>query len=427
MNNTNMHKRLNIAIIGSGVAGITAAYILQQKHDVTLFEKNQYVGGHTNTIVIDKGPDAGTAIDTGFIVLNDRTYPNLHTLLERLNVKVRNSDMSFGLYCQQKGLQYAGTNLAGIFSDYSNIFSVSYWCMLRDVVRFNTRGKEDLQNGLTEGKTLGEYLEQLHFSEEFINDYLVPMGSAIWSTPSDKMFDFPATTFLRFFDNHGLLSLNDRPQWQTVAGGGYQYVKSFLNTFKGHVELNSHIKSVWRDENGVMLHFEDGRTRAFDYVVFAVHADQVLPLLENPTNEERALLGCWRYTKNHTILHTDISVMPPNRRAWASWNYTREAVETQQNPLSITYHMNRLQGLRTTQNYFVTLNRQQAIDPQHIIREFEYMHPSYSMETLQTQPQLQKLQGINNTFYCGSYFGYGFHEDAVKSGVKAAEAFGLQL
>lgn len=427
LSETNDMTSKRIAIVGAGVAGITAAHILQRQHDVTLIEKNHYVGGHTNTVVIDEGPDSGTPVDTGFIVLNDRTYPTLHKLLRQLNVHVRDSDMSFGFYCEKSGLQYSGRGVNGLFANRLNLFRLGHWQMIRDVMRFNKVALQDLENGENSNCTLGEYVRNYSLCDSFRDHYLLPMGASIWSTPAEEMLEFPARTFLHFFRNHGLLTLQDRPQWQTVLGGSHMYVKAFLNEFNGTVLTDAAIRSIKRHSESIRIEFENQEPQEFDLLVLAVHADQVLPLLHDPTEEERRLYSTWEYNRNHTILHTDASVMPPNKRAWASWNYTRENLGEGKQALSMSYHMNRLQGLNTQKQYFVTLNRQQSINPEHIIREFHYTHPLFTEDAVNTQEKLRQIQGKQNTFYCGSYFGYGFHEDAVKSGVAVANALGMDL
>lgn len=419
-------QKLKIAVVGAGVAGITAAHILQRRHSVTLFEKNNYIGGHTNTVVIEKGPDAGTAVDTGFIVLNDKTYPTFHRLLSQLSVSVRKSDMSFGFHCEKSGLQYSGRNLRSLFAQKKNIVNLSFLRMLYDIKRFGRIARMNLQNGMVESRSLGQYAQDGGFSKSFLHNYLIPMGAAIWSTPAREMFNFPAQTFLHFFHNHGLLSL-DIPQWQTVDGGSHAYVKAFLKQFQGKTILNRPVQGVVRDEDAIRITMQDGDVLGFDRVVLACHADESLQLLNDPTPNEKKLLGVWKYTKNNIVLHADSSVMPANSRAWASWNYTREWTEDGSEPLSLTYHMNRLQGLETAENYFVTLNRQKPIGPKSVIMQIVYTHPQYDFQSLALQKELPKLNGCNNTFFCGSYFGYGFHEDAVKSGVEVGRYFGMEL
>lgn len=417
---------LNVAVIGTGVSGLVAAHILNRKHNVTLFEKNNYVGGHTHTIVLEKGPDAGTPVDTGFIVMNHRNYPVLTRLFEQLGVELRDSDMSFGYHDERSGLQYCGTDLNTMFAQRLNLLRPSFYGMIRQILRFYGNAVSDLESGRLEGLTLWEYLQKGGYGEVFVDHHIVPMGSAIWSTPCDKMLEFPAASFVQFFRNHGLLSVKDRPQWRTVAGGSHSYVKKIVAGLRNAVRLSAGVRSVRRGSGRVFVAWAGGE-EPFDAVVIAAHADEALAMLSDPSPDERRLLGPWRYTRNRTVLHTDACVMPPNRRAWASWNSTREeGVEVSQ-PLSLTYDMNRLQGLATKDRCFVTLNRAGAIAPDSVIADLTYTHPTYTFDSMKTQRELASLSGARNTYFCGSYFGYGFHEDGVRSGVEVAKAFGLDL
>ena len=405
---------------------MSAAFWLSRKHDVTLFEKNKYVGGHTNTIVIENGPDAGTAVDTGFIVCNDRCYPTFHKFLKELEVPVRFSDMSFGYHCEETGLQYSGRRgMRGLFAQKRNAVRPWYWRMLSEVVRFGRETKTALEAGELEDVSLGDYLKDSGYGAPFRRHYLLPMGSAIWSTPSGQMLSFPAQTLARFFDNHGLLDLRDRPQWQTVVGGSHSYIKAFLKRFSGDVVTGKPAVGVKRDLQGVSVRFEDGESRRFDNVVIAAHADQAHAMLEDPSEDETRLLGPWRYERNRTILHTDVSVLPPIRGAWASWNYFR-ASGSDEERATMTYDMNNLQGLQTKERYCVTLNPEREIDPARIIREINYMHPLFTAEAVRTQNELPSLQGKRRTYFVGSYHGYGFHEDAVRSAATVAGLFGVQ-
>jgi uncharacterized protein len=416
-------KERSIAIVGSGIAGLTAAHLLHKSHRVILFEKSNRLGGHTNTITLDKGPDAGTAIDTGFIVMNHRNYPLFTKLLENLEVPLRNSNMSFSYYDRTTNLQYSGSGFGGLFAQRSNLFSRSFHHMLRDVFRFFKVAREDLNSGYAAHETLREYLEHRGFGHEFIEHHLIPMGSAIWSTPSTEMMEFPADSFLRFFNNHGLLTVNDRPQWRTVAGGSNAYIQKMLADWNNAVEirLNADISGITRQNGAVQLHHKASNAETFDHVILATHADQVLQLLSDPTDDEKALFSKWSYTRSLTHLHTDESVMPPLKKIWSSWNFQRiHGPQT-----CLTYHMNRLQGLDTTHPYFVSLNL--PIIPENILYEIEYEHPMYTHEAMETQPRLQALNGVHNTWFTGSYFGNGFHEDAVRSSVHIAEAFGETL
>lgn len=415
---SNAQTPLQIAIIGAGAAGISTAWWLSKNHAVTLYEKAPKIGGHTNTHVIPDGPDAGIGIDTGFIVCNDKTYPNFHRFLASLNVPWRWSDMSFGFHDEVTGLQYAGTDLNGLFAQRRNIVSPGFWSFLLEIRRFCNEAAAELAMPTTH-ETLGEFLSRRRFSQDLINNYVVPMGSAIWSTAPSKMLGFPAITFFRFFKNHGLLSIKDRPRWQTVAGGSHSYLAAFKQQFAGTVHTDAQIETVRRASatlGGITIRHAGGAEQRFDRVVIAIHADEVLALLENPSEEEQKLYSVWEYEKNHVVLHTDESVLPTRRAAWASWNYTRERVADERGALSMTYWMNLLQGLPCKAQYSVTLNRKQPIAEKAIIAEYRYTHPLYTTSSIASQERLPTLQGKQNTWFAGSYFGNGFHEDAVKSG-----------
>lgn len=415
----------HIAVIGAGVAGITAAHLLQRVARVTLYEKNARLGGHTNTVVIEHGPDTGTPVDTGFIVLNDKTYPLLHQLLKQLTCPVRWSDMSFG-YCSEKtGFFYAGTDLSGLFAQRRNLVRPSYYRFLNEIIQFGRRARRDLDAGTVGNQSLGDYVRGL--SPDTVSCYIIPMAAAIWSATQRDILDFPAQTLLSFWRNHGLLSLTNRPRWQTVVGGSHAYVKSFARSFCGRIRLRADLATIRRHPDHVALVHRDGETETYDGVVLATHADEALALLENPTPDERRLLGAWRYQENRTLLHTDLSFMPSRRQAWASWNYLEHAGTNPDSPVPVTYHMNRLQGLRTVEEYFVTLNPDREPVRGSLIRDILYHHPVFSEAAVATQRELPSLQGQLRTWYCGSYFGYGFHEDAVRSAVQMAELHGADL
>ncbi|SER89466.1 NAD(P)/FAD-dependent oxidoreductase [Salisediminibacterium halotolerans] len=418
-----------IAVIGAGVSGIVASHILQRKYEVHLFEKNDYLGGHTNTIVIPDGPDQGTPVDTGFIVLNDRTYPLFNQFLNQLNVSTRKSEMSFSYFDKRDGFQYKGTNLNSLFAQRKNLLSPSFYKMLSGIKKFSKQALFDLEHDRFQGETLGEYIEKIGINEQGKNRFLIPMGGAIWSSSNRDILDYPAQSFVRFFKNHGLLSFKDIPQWQTVIGGSHAYVHAFRQQFNGQIHLQAEIENVRRNEEHVILRMADGSEQLFDDVILAAHADQSLNLLADATAEEKKWLGTWSYSENHTILHTDTSVLPSLRRAWASWNYVRDhqASAPDAKPVSVSYYMNLLQGLKTAHDYCVTLNGAEAISPEKVIKEIRYRHPVYTAEAIRSQEELPKLNGKNNTYFCGSYFGYGFHEDGVRSGVEVARKMGLDL
>uniref|UniRef100_A0A832MJV6 FAD-dependent oxidoreductase n=1 Tax=Eiseniibacteriota bacterium TaxID=2212470 RepID=A0A832MJV6_UNCEI len=418
--------RERIAVIGAGVAGLTAAWLLGRRHDVVLFEREGRLGGHTHTVVVEHGPDAGLAVDTGFIVLNRRNYPTFVRILDALGVALQPSDMSFGYHCERSGFQYAGTGLAGLFARRRNLASARFGAMLLDIARFNARARRDLAAGAAAGRTLAEYVGALGLSEGFSEWYLFAMGSAIWSAPRAHIGAFPAEAFLRFFENHGLLGFTGQPRWLTVTGGSHTYVRAMLAGFSGEVRTGARIAGVRRPGTHVEVASERGVER-FDRVVLAAHADESLALLEDPDPEERRLLGAWRYSVNEAVLHTDERALPPRRAAWASWNLRRAAAAGDDRPVSVTYWMNRLQRLATPRTYCVTLNGTTLPRPERIVRAMTYTHPVYTFESLATQARLPALGAARRTHYCGSYFGWGFHEDAARSGAAVAAALGCPL
>lgn len=421
-----MEKPLNIAVVGSGIAGTMATYCLDKKHNITLIEKNDYVGGHTNTINVVEGPDKVVPVDTGFIVLNDTNYPVFQKFLKNLGVEIRYSDMSFAYWSKKKNLYYSSISFNTIFSQRRNFFRPSFWRMLIHIPAFFRKARKDLHSNQLENLTLGEYIKKEKFPEPFLRWYLYPMGAAIWSTPFEQMMEFPAASYIRFYEQHGVLDLREKIRWQTVVGGSQTYIKAFLKGFKGKLLLNAKIEGITRHPNGVEIEI-NGKKENFDKVILATHADQALALLKDPRDYEKELLGCWKYEKNLTVLHTDRSIMPKHRRAWASWNYYQEDEDRPKEKISLTYHMNRLQGLKTEKDYFVTLNSTSGVHKDHIIKEIDYEHPIFNRTSFENQVKLKKLNGENNTFYCGSYLGYGFHEDGARSGLAVAEALGCSL
>ena len=417
----------NVTVIGGGVSGIVSAYILSRKYRVSIFEKNDYLGGHTNTRIISEGEDAGIPVDTGFIVFNYKTYPLFTKFLEQLSVEVIDAPMSFSYYNKSKRFQYSSVIPKGIFADKKNIFRLFFWKMLREITVFNKQAQKDLHDGTLAEVTIGEYLYRHKFSHAFRDYYLLPMAAAIWSSPKEAITDFPCESFLRFYENHGLLSVFDQPQWKTVKGGSQCYVRAFQDSFKGEVYLNEQIRSVKRTEGSVVLTTGAGKQHEYDAVVIAAHADQAFAMLEDPSDAEKQLLGPWEYSENDTVLHSDSSLMPPSRNAWASWNYY-DVSEQSGSKAVLTYYMNILQDLKAASDYLVSLNSTECIDKNNIIYQTMYEHPVYNKEALRTQHQLPLMLPERRTFFCGSYCGYGFHEDAVRSAVMVAEeAFGLRL
>jgi predicted NAD/FAD-binding protein len=409
-----------IAIIGGGVAGIGAAYRLQDRFDVTLFEKNSYLGGHTHTFYLPDGPDQGTPIDTGFIVHNNWNYPTLLSFFKELNIQTQDSDMSLSVYSKKDDLYYSSDIPGGLFAQRKNLLSPRFYRMLSDIFRFFKEAKKELEASEEAiDLTLGDFLKSGRYSRDFIDHHLVPMAAAIWSSPLMDIFDFPLMAFLRFYRNHGLLNIVNKPQWKTVVRGSNEYIKIFKELFKGRICLNSPVKAVLREEDQVKVRSET-EERSFDKVVVAAHADEAFQMLGDPSDEEKRLLGAWKYSLNDVVLHTDPAVMPPSRRAWASWNVSVAGRETHGRPVAVTYYMNRLQRLNTEKEYFVSLNQTGEIAPETVITDIKCYHPVYTFETMKTQKDLPGLNGKRNTYFCGSYFRYGFHEDAIRSGYEAA-------
>jgi predicted NAD/FAD-binding protein len=406
-----------LAVVGGGVAGIVAAYLLQSKYEVDVFESGTRLGGHTNTFEVPDGPDAGTAVDTGFIVFNGDTYPLFQKFLGQLGVAWQRSDMSFGYYCERSGWAYGGHDLNTFFARRHLLFNPDFLRFACDIARFNAHCLRQLARGRISG-SLGDFLRG--YSASFVRHYVMPLGAAIWSAPLHDILSFPAETYVRFFANHGLLRVTRRPDWFTVRGGSYRYIEAFLRSFSGRIYLNSPVEKVWRRDSGVELRVA-GESRSYDALVIASHADQALKLLGDPSALEQRALGSWRYLNNRTVLHRDVQVLPPHRRVWASWNY-RRSLERLDRP-TLTYDMNRLQNLKTEHHYLVTLNPVQPIACDQILGEWQYRHPQYDERALESQSLLPQLNQSRMAF-CGSYHRYGFHEDAILSAVAAAESLG---
>lgn len=419
-------KRKQIAIIGSGISGLSCAWLLARQHQVTLYEKDDRFGGHSNTVdVTEKTHQEPQAlgVDTGFIVFNDRNYPNLVQLFDHLQVPTVDTDMSFSVSLNQGRLEYAGSNLNSLFAQRGNLVNPRFWSMIRDLLRFY-REAEQLESSLDDQTTLGELLDSGGYREPFRNDHLLPMGAAIWSTPADKMMNYPARTFLRFCRNHGLVQLNDRPQWRTVSGGSRTYVEKLLADIGPGAHSNRAARQVRRRAGKVEVTDWHGETRHYDDVVLACHADQSLRLLVDPDPGEQELLSKFKFERNRTLLHSDPRLMPRRRNAWASWNYLGELDEQGAQKLCVTYWMNHLQHLSTDQPMLVTLNP--VVEPAAgtVHASFLYDHPLFTPEALSAQSRLWSLQGRRQTWFCGAWFGYGFHEDGLQSGLAVAEQLG---
>ena len=410
-----IRKGLNIAVIGSGISGLSAAWLLSRQHSVTLFEKDDRFGGHSNTV--ETRPE--TPVDTGFIVFNKKTYPNLTALFEYLEVPVTETDMSFGVSLNDGDIEYSGTDISGLFAQRGNALKPGFWQMILEILRFY-RASGEWQKTLNPSVTLRELLEKHKFSKKFIAHHLVPMGSAIWSTPADKMLDYPALAFLNFCQNHGLLQLSDRPQWLTVKGGSREYVKKMVAAIGDKTFTHRCVRSVKRYDDKIVVRDIQGDISEFDHVVMACHADTSLQLLSDPDELEQHILGSFTFQRNRAVLHSDIRLMPKNSRAWASWNYLGSA--NNQGP-TVTYWMNRLQHIEG-EPLLVTLNPAIEPDTHKIHGCYLYDHPVFDHRAMEAQQQLWQLQGRNKTWFCGAWFGYGFHEDGLQSGLAVAEAVG---
>ena len=408
-------KTLDVAVIGSGVSGLSAAWLLSKRHRVTLFESDNRLGGHSHTV-----DAAGLAVDTGFIVFNESTYPNLTALFEHIGVATKRSDMSFAVSLDDGRLEYSGTGLSGLFAQGRNAVSPRFWLMLRDLVRFY---REAPRNVAALGMmTLDEYLDAAGYGDGFRNDHLYPMAAAIWSTPAAKIGAYPAASFIRFCETHGLLKLTGRPTWRTVAGGSRSYVRVLAGAVS-EVVTGYPIRTILRTASDAEIIGLDGRRRRFDKIVVATHADQALSMLADPSSEERRLLSAFDYLVNDTVLHSDARLMPQRRRVWSSWNYmTRN--DRNGRRLAVTYWMNRLQGIDSERPLFVTLNPHREIAPEAVLRRMRYSHPRFDARAMQAQKELWSIQGIRNTWFCGAYFGAGFHEDGLQAGLAVAEALG---
>ncbi|WP_320202920.1 NAD(P)/FAD-dependent oxidoreductase [Agrobacterium rosae] len=420
----NKPARRRIAVIGSGISGLSAAWLLDKSADVTLFEAEGRLGGHANTVSVDQPGKAAIAVDTGFIVYNERNYPNLVALLDHLGVETSASDMSFAASLRGGQMEYSGTDINGLFGQRSNLLRPRFWSMVRDVMRFYKRAPDLLKDPSLQTISLGDYLDANGYSLSFVDDHLLPMGAAIWSTTAADMRSYPLQAFIRFFVNHGLVQLADRPQWRTVKGGSREYVSRLMSQFKGTVVVDSQIAGVQRSSDSVKVLDRSGQLLTFDDVVIATHADQALALLPDADEQERSLLGAFDYTRNAAVLHSDDSLMPKRRNVWSSWNYLSEPNSTGTEQLCVTYWMNRLQNIDEKTPLFVTLNPSRPIDPAKLIRAFDYTHPLFDTKALDAQKQLWSLQGRRNTWFCGAHFGSGFHEDGLQSGLAVAEALG---
>jgi predicted NAD/FAD-binding protein len=414
---------MRIAVIGVGISGMVAAHLLCEDHEVVVFEANDYIGGHTSTIDVELN-GVNYRVDTGFIVFNKENYPNFVKLMERLGVTYQPSNMSFSVQCELTGLEYCPSTLNSLFAQRRNFFRPSFYRMLLEVFRFRREAQEILHSKDYE-TTLGGYLAEKRYSRPFINHFIIPMGAAIWSADPKKFKEFPAHSFVQFFNNHGFLKVKDQPQWQVIKGGSRSYVEPLTRPYREKVRLNCPVESIKRHPDHVEVIPRHGDPERFDQVIIATHSDQALAMLADPIDAEKEILESIPYQENVTTLHTDSSLLPKRKAAWASWNYLIPQEELGR--VAVTYYMNMLQSLTSPIDFCVTLNRPEIIDQSKIIREFIYHHPVYTPQGLMAQKRRQEINGVNRTYFCGAYWGYGFHEDGVNSALAVCEHFGKTI
>jgi predicted NAD/FAD-binding protein len=417
---------MRIAIVGSGIAGLSSAWLLNHRHRVTLYEQNDYFGGHSNTRVVETG-DGPVPVDTGFIVYNQRNYPLLTGLFEHLGVRTQPTSMSFSVSADAGRYEYAGSGLAGLFAQRSNLLNPRHLGMLVAIARFNRDAKRLLNHAAGDPVSVDEFIARGAYGAAFRDRYLLPMAAAIWSCPVETMGSFPAASLIRFFANHGLLDLHNRPQWRTVCGGSRRYVSKLLEPLRGKVTCQDPVTAVRPNDGGATVYAEKSGAQHFDAVVLACHADQALRLLDRPTAHQRGLLGAFRYQRNRALLHGDPELMPRRRSVWSAWNYLTSEGQRGTDAVSVSYWMNCLQRLDTAPPLFVTLNPLREPRAARVFAEIEYSHPVFDQPAMAAQAQLASLQGDQAIWFCGSYFGYGFHEDGLRSAVEVARRLGVRL
>tara|TARA_B100002052_G_C15841999_1_gene580578 strand:+ start:331 stop:1569 length:1239 start_codon:yes stop_codon:yes gene_type:complete len=406
---------MKIAVIGSGISGLSAAHFLSKKHKVDLFEKNDHFGGHSYTVEVPDNSNNKISIDLGFIVFNKINYPNLVKLFEKLKVNYEKSNMSFSVSVKNSNIEYSGTGMKGLFANKYNILNINFLRMVKDIFFFyNMADKMDKQNVINQ--TLGEFLKSKNVSNYFVKFHIIPMVSAIWSMSNEAVYEMPMPLFINFFQNHGLFKIKNRPQWYTVSGRSKTYVNKILNTINGEYFKNYKIKKVLRNKNGIRLYYGSS-SEYFDYdnIVFAVHANEALEMINEPSNNEKEILKNFQYIKNIGYLHNDDHFMPDRKNIWSSWNSILDKNDPKRN--CVTYWLNKLQNLKTKKNYFFTLNPFTSLDQRKIIKKVEFAHPLFDNKTINAQKRLSEIQGVNHSWFCGSYFGYGFHEDGLNSGI----------
>jgi uncharacterized protein len=414
---------MRIAIVGAGISGLTVAHLLHREHDIAVFEAGSYAGGHTNTVRVDT-PNETHHVDTGFIVFNDRNYPNFERLLARLRVASQPSTMSFGVSDGAGDFEYNGASPNGLFAKRAHLLTPWFHRMLADLPRFN-RAARELLSDTADGVSLGHWLEAHSFSQAFVERVIVPQASAVWSADPRQMWSFPARFLAEFFDNHGMLGLRGRPRWRTVQGGSARYVHALVAPWRERLRLNAAVQSIERRDGHVLVKPRGGEAERFDEVVVATHSDQALAMLADAGEREHEILGALPYQGNEAVLHTDATLLPRRRRAWASWNY--HLLDAPRACATVTYHMNRLQSLRAERELCVTLNRSDAIDPAKVIRKISYAHPVFTAAGIRAQKRHGEISGLRGVHFCGAYWGWGFHEDGVASALAVAERFGARL
>lgn len=415
---------MKIAIVGTGISGLVVAYLLHPEHELTIYEANDYIGGHSHTHDISLGGQRHH-VDSGFIVYNERTYPNFVRLLKHLKVPTQSSPMSFGISCARTGLEYSSDSLNTLFAQRKNLVSPYFWRLLYGILRFNRRAREVIQEERFGQMSLGDYIQERGLDAAFCEHYLLPMGGAIWSTTPKQLQDFPIRYFVQFFENHGLLTLSDQPQWRTIRGGSKNYVAALAKSFVHRILLKTPVTSVHRQENKVKVHAKGRASECFDQVIFATHSDMTLGLLADPSDAEREILGAIPYRSNEAILHTDEGLLPKNPKARAAWNYLLNPEASSQ--VTLTYNMNRLQSIPSPQAICVTLNRGESIETKDILERMNYEHPQFSSTGFAAQKLHHRISGQRRTHYCGAYWGWGFHEDGVNSALRVAGHFGRSL
>ena len=416
---------MKIAIVGSGISGLTCAYLLNREHDITVFEKNDYVGGHTHTHEIEyDGKEF--SVDSGFIVYNEWTYPNFIKLLDQLGVERQLTRMGFSVKSEKNNLEYAGHSLNGLFAQRSNFFRPSFMRILFSMRRFNAEARDDLGT-LDPQITLGQYLTSNNYPREFIQHYIIPIGAAIWSTVPKQMMDVPAVFFIRFFENHGLLQLVNRPNWWVISGGSKKYVEKMIYDFKGKIRLSTPVKNVKRGVDNITVKFGSSvlEKENFDSIIFACHSNQSLAMLDSPSKQEEEVLGAIKYQRNDALLHFDDSILPKRKNAWSSWNYLLD--EDPNRAVALTYNMNILQSLKSDRTFCVSLNSGDLIDQSKVIKHLNYEHPLFTLSSINAQGRKHEISGKNNTYYCGAYWRNGFHEDGVISALDVCKDFGQSL